>query len=191
VCPIVIKSEINTEAFIEKLRNAEHPLTKFLKWKDETVFLIDLPLPEHCRAISEISEQIYKQQINCPPGSRLIETRDVTTNIGKEGDTSFQPRDKPRPAQGQGCDVRGNAWPNVVVEVGVYESMSELRHDAREWLGPNTDVQLVILIKIYKPYSVLLPPPYRVRMRAELWERGFNTAVQQVCVFILYIGNGR
>jgi hypothetical protein len=106
VCPIVIESEINTEAFIEKLRNAEHPLTKFLKWKDETVFLIDLPLPEHCRAISEISEQIYKQQINCPPGSRLIETRDVTTNIGKEGDTSFQPRDKPRPAQGQGCDVR-------------------------------------------------------------------------------------
>jgi hypothetical protein len=27
------------------------------------------------------------------------------TNIGKEADTSFQPKDKPRPAQGQGCDA--------------------------------------------------------------------------------------
>jgi hypothetical protein len=107
--------------------------SKFHSWKNETVLLIDLPLPQHERAIAAITDQFERQKTNVPTAHNLLESRSVSTcrfskttflllnnviclisysillfqatNIGKEADISFQPRDKPRPTQGQGCDA--------------------------------------------------------------------------------------
>ena len=46
------------------------------------------------------------------------------------------------------AERHGHAWPNIIVEVVYSASLAETRNKARRWLGADTDVQLVVVLKL-------------------------------------------
>ena len=61
-----------------------------------------------------------------------------------EGDAAILPAEKPNGHP----EKHSLAWPNVVLEVVYRTSLRQARQKACRWLGADTDVQLVVLIKI-------------------------------------------
>ncbi|KAG0566910.1 hypothetical protein KC19_7G096700 [Ceratodon purpureus] len=67
-------------------------------------------------------------------GATRFEGRDRA----KEGDSGYKPITR----------TSGDAWPSLMVEVGVAGSLNQLRNDARFWLTSGGDTRVVILISI-------------------------------------------
>ena len=65
------------------------------------------------------------------------------------------------------------------MESAYQESWPDATRDMQDWLGPHTSVQVVILIKIYKPYAEVegvlsSPKQASVRMEAAVFRRSPN-----------------
>lgn len=65
-------------------------------------------------------------------------------------------------------------YPSLIVETAYQESWPDAIRDMQDWLGPHTGVQVVIIVKIYKPYadpegSMAKMPS--VRMEAAVYSR--------------------
>ncbi|RUP49241.1 hypothetical protein BC936DRAFT_142986 [Jimgerdemannia flammicorona] len=64
-------------------------------------------------------------------------------------DIAFRPINRPRPAPGQGCNSAGEAYPTMVVEVGVNQSHKSLYRAAAHYFSPRTTIQIYLAIKIF------------------------------------------
>ena len=81
----------------------------------------------------------------------------------KEADESFIPHSRPR-----------GGWPSLVIEIGVSESLTQLRRDAKFWLeDTGGQVNIVIIIAVKETTR---------RMTIERWEnRGSTQPQRQAC----------
>lgn len=63
-------------------------------------------------------------------------------------------------------------YPTLIVESAYQESWPDVLKDMADWLGRHTNVQVVVVIKIYRP----LPgdDPLLIRMEAAVFKRGPN-----------------
>lgn len=80
-------------------------------------------------------------------------------------------------------------YPALIVETAYHESWPDAIRDMQEWLGPHTSVQVVIIIKIYKPYadpegSMSKMPS--VRMEAAVFRR-FEKGIQSTVEVVRHI----
>ncbi|RIA89353.1 hypothetical protein C1645_824982 [Glomus cerebriforme] len=68
----------------------------------------------------------------------------ITRGSSKQSDSSFVPRLMPKPARSP-CDVQGNPWPTIIVEVANSESLSRIMHKTTQfWLAPNRVEDVII-----------------------------------------------
>lgn len=74
------------------------------------------------------------------------------------------------------CGTQSMPYPSLIVETGYQESWPDLLRDMQDWLGPHTGVQVVVLVKIFKPYTeneglLMTPKLPSVRMEAQVFRR--------------------
>ncbi|CAG8524744.1 34357_t:CDS:2 [Gigaspora margarita] len=129
----------------------------------------ELPTPAHEVCIGKISYLIMKQ---CDP---VMDTDARICNFqAAQPDSSFRPK-KSAVDLPNGSDGLTTAWPNIVIEVALSESVSHAKDKARNyWLHCNR-VHDVIIVKLYCDDS---KTPVPRRMKA--WHyRVSGTSVQQ------------
>jgi len=137
-----------TSAEYDDLISSEKLKGKHIMWRNEKAYIYELPLYKH-----EFATSVFNLAVGNTPHLISVSSPTVSTPAwGAEPDAAyFAFRSLPHgvvPAANR--DAKGDVFPNVVVEVGVSESISDLHADAVRWLGPATEVQMVILIKLWK-----------------------------------------
>jgi hypothetical protein len=137
-----------TKEAIERLDNDKECLGGVdfrFEWEGATGLIKVIPGATHESLIDAFNLKVNSDLQNM--GIHWTQRRWVGTttyrpaNKGKQGDQGFTPPSR-QVAQGQ---TRG--WPTLVIEVGVSESISKLRSDAKFWLNnSNGQTRFVILI---------------------------------------------
>lgn len=141
--------------------------------------------PAHEAVCMSFVEQITLQSAKVPPHARLIPLGSPTMVKTPDGvlgrpDACWGPADAVGDPAGPHSKM---PYPTLIVESAYQESWPDTMRDVNDWLGTHTDVQVVVVIKIYKPYTeaenmLTSPRMPSVRMEAGYYVRGENGAVQ-------------
>ena len=113
-------------------------------YSDLHLLIIKIPTAEHEAAASNIGGKVFAELIRMGiPDYEFWSVNSQTYHAptsSKEADIAYKP---------SAFRESKEAWPTLVFEVGVSESLRGLRWDARWWLQKsNGDVKIVILIHI-------------------------------------------
>ena len=71
-----------------------------------------------------------------------------TTTGVNEPDNSFRPVGRPPPTAATLCSYRGGAYPTMVCEVGVRESMNHVHAKAARWFSARITIRVYLAFKI-------------------------------------------
>jgi hypothetical protein len=146
---IIVATKVSRQNFEEL--SAKHKDLR-LMWKDETVILYEYPIKaKHEYCISFINTTLSSVPHILACGHPTM----VTANWEREGDQSWASR-RFLANPGAAVDLNSTAWPAVVLEVGLSETVTDLHNDAQLWLGAATSVQAVIIIKVWKNINAML-----------------------------------
>src|SRR5436305_8520143 len=126
-------------------------------YSDLHLLIVKIPTAEHEAAASNIGGKVFAELIRMGiPDYEFWSVNSQTYHAptsSKEADIAYKP---------SAFRESKDAWPTIVFEVGVSESLRGLRWDARWWLREsNGDVKIVILIHIHRQ---------RKRLHIEKWE---------------------
>jgi len=96
--------------------------------------------------------------------------------VVSQGDVAYRPRHVPNPGPGNAgaANPRGDAWPTLIVEVCYKRSLNVGIIKANQWLGVNTGVHIVVVIKLYGRTA------NGIAMVALRFERGANNPTYAV-----------
>jgi len=124
---------------------------KFLSFENGHVYVEEYPTyTPHAAAAGSIVTQVLAQAANA-----LRYMVDATYHIpgvgARQPDACFVGRHVPRPGVGGvgAANPQGAPWPAVLLEICYLRSLATGTRKAVQWLGANTGVQVVIIIKIY------------------------------------------
>ncbi|CAI2186900.1 13200_t:CDS:2 [Funneliformis geosporum] len=150
--PLILVEGVSYKEFEKKSEIAN--ASKYWEFQDGIVVIIELPNRDHEIAHYAFTKQFMRQDpqdtvdyvgsttCHATPGR-------ITRGSSKQPDSSFVPRLLPKPAQNP-CDVQGNPWPTIIIEVANSESLSRIMHKTTQfWLAPNR-VEDVIVLKLWK-----------------------------------------
>jgi len=146
--------------FLRLLEQEFEPKPKFL-WVDGKLFIsLDLSAP-HEAAVDEI-----KRQMGILTHALVISKGSANFNAPAGGgaaafsalpDGSWRPR----------ALVGPNPSPTMILEVGRSQTLADLHTKALRWLGANTTIQIVLVIKIWELFG-----GNNIRLLAMRYERG-------------------
>ncbi|CAB4421903.1 unnamed protein product [Rhizophagus irregularis] len=116
-------------------KNVEHAnASKFWENRDGTVVIIELPNRDHEVAHGEFTRQFLNALSNVPRQNQVSNTGSTTCSstpgcrsrgFSKQSDASYTPKQLPKPAANP-CDVQGNPWPTVIVEIANTQSLPSI-----------------------------------------------------------------
>ncbi|CAB4439349.1 unnamed protein product [Rhizophagus irregularis] len=150
--PLILIEGVSYEEFKKKCEIAN--ASKYWEFQDRIVVIFELPNRDHEYAHSAFSRQFEHQDPQSTVDSCRSETYHatpgrITRGSSKQPDDSFMPTLLPRPARNP-CDLQGNPWPTIIVEVANSESLSRIIHKTTQfWLAPNC-VEDVFVLKLWK-----------------------------------------
>lgn len=155
------------EKAIERKRNDPRA---YMEFRDGQVIIKELPNQEHEAPLEYIRGLFERYSIQEGDNfERLGSTRmQVRAGLRKEADTTLSHLRRRPSAGGHGAiPPLVGSFPALVVEVGWAEGIHELDQDAQEWLSHGTDVQTVLIFKIFKRRR-----DGTIALFAALYERG-------------------
>ncbi|CAB4405387.1 unnamed protein product [Rhizophagus irregularis] len=150
--PLILIEGVSYEKFEKKceITNA----SRYWKFQDGMVVIIELPNRDHEMAHYEFTRQFIHQDsqdtVDIAGASTCHATPGhITRSSSKQPDCSFTPRIMPKPAPNP-CDLQGNPWPTIIVEVANSESFFRIMHKTTQfWLALN-HVEDVFILKLWK-----------------------------------------
>ncbi|RGB30271.1 hypothetical protein C1646_818003 [Rhizophagus diaphanus] len=128
--------------------------SKYWEFQDGIVVIIELPNRDH-----EIAHRAFSNQFKRQDPQNSVDSSGSTTchatpgritrDSSKQPDDSFVPILLPKPAPNP-CDLQGNPWPTIIVEVANSESFFRIMHKTTQfWLAPNS-VEDVFVLKLWR-----------------------------------------
>jgi len=187
-------NDVEEADWIDSLRATESPITKCLRYQKDTksIIVIEMPSIRHEAAERDIENQLsnWVRVAGVPFNHSLdfigafstycryphvfvslaltCSVIDVASTLGAEPDGAVVPRQKSRVPNDANRPMFENdkPWPNLIIEIGVSESLSHLERDAALWLGQTTTVQVVLCVKVYNRYS-----NGRLQLALQTWYR--------------------
>jgi hypothetical protein len=181
---VAYKSEVTPEAWVAYTQGRSDDLIfpdlRLVRYDPaaKVIGVVESGHPAHEAVHMSITEQITLQMTNVPPSSRLVPLGSPTMLKTADGvmgrpDACWMPMDTIGDPAGP---LARTPYPSLIVESAYQESWPDAMRDMQDWLGPHTGVQVVIIIKIYKPYAEadgLLTSPKlpSVRMEAAVYKR--------------------
>jgi len=175
---LVMATNVPAEPFLE-FRCSEHQITKKSKCHllEGKMIFVELPSSVHGVSIIEIGGQLRdwtkanNLNFNCYTSVTYV----VGHNSILEPDVSGRPVNRNRPPPGLGANQSGEAYPTIVFEIGVSESLVQLHELAIYYFSSRTTIRVYIAIKIWNKRN-----DGTVAMMALLYRRvNFNSNQQQ------------
>jgi len=93
----------------------------------------------------------WSNQITCTAEDDI----NVAPNSYFTADYAFRPRHLPPPPVGQACNLLGWAFPNMVLEVGYFESIHSLHRWTPFYMFRYTTIMIYLAIKIYPSNTIV------------------------------------
>jgi len=144
-----------------------HPEGGKMEYENGTVQIVELPKRVHDATAQAIVQSVRDQAVRGGWEQHYDSTGGdmfIGNNRVKQPDAAFIPTVLGRPAAIP-SDPEGNPYPTVLAEVGLTETLPQMQAKVALWLSPQTTVEAVIMIKIFKHV-------HRThRMLAELYQR--------------------
>jgi len=168
------KNNVSEEEFEEAMQEDEK---RFWKYDNGKVWIYEIPTKAHDRGSRTFSDLMTRAQIraNIPDDECLQSGGSGACGKGKKShqpDEQYVPKGKGRPQYKKNySDANGAPWPNLVVEVGYAQELSELDATRAVWFDDNSTVRILVLIKLWKFDT----DNRTMRMMAETWLRYGHT----------------
>ncbi|CAG8752244.1 18182_t:CDS:2 [Rhizophagus irregularis] len=150
--PLILIEDVSYEEFEKKCEITK--ASRYWEFQDGMVVIIELPNRDHEMAHYEFTRQFIHQDpqdtVDITGASTCHTTPGhITRSSSKQPDCSFTPRIMPKPAPNP-CDLQGNPWPTIIVEVANSESLFRIMHKTTQfWLALN-HVEDVFVLKLWK-----------------------------------------
>ncbi len=127
--------------------------------EEELLIIKYMPSVEHeharMRIHNQIQAKVWSMGISDAEFYSLGSARYYGANSNKEADCAYKSRSVRR---------QEKDWPTLVIEVGRFESLSQLRQDVRWWLIESKgEVQIALLMSIRESSSTLLIEKWELR----------------------------
>ncbi|PYI01623.1 hypothetical protein BO78DRAFT_273661, partial [Aspergillus sclerotiicarbonarius CBS 121057] len=142
---------------IEKYRDRNRPSLRLTFFDDISTLIIKCPSKMHDKACGNLGSAIFVKLTGMGVSDynefySLLSGRHETPSWRKEGDGAWKNLDL-RPSD--------DAWPHLVIEAGLAESLPRLRVDAKWWIeNSKGEVQIVLIIQIKKQARRVLIEKY-------------------------------
>jgi hypothetical protein len=145
---VILDRNISLESYV-KYRETEEDHSVQIRLLDGEIIAYELPLKPHGSAVIQVSSSLYSWS-NLITGSSEDDLI-IAPNSYFTADCTFGPRNLPPPLPNQACNSLGDAYPNMVLEVGNLESLRSLHGLAPFYLSQRTPIMIYLAIKLYPP----------------------------------------
>jgi Uma2 family endonuclease len=150
--PYVVAEGVSREFFEDFLSAYEsNYMGARLEYRDSRILICECPVSEVHECVVTSTYDVIRAAL----GSSAFGFRGGAPSC-RVGASSFQPdasltpftKPNPGPGAAMAAGITGYAFPNVVIEVAVSQSLEDVQRKARDWLGPTTTVQQVLVFKV-------------------------------------------
>jgi hypothetical protein len=141
---VVLAEDISIENFIDYIEK-EPNLPIKIRLVDKKVIAYETALTPHAVVTGYIIAIAYASQLVGASKENLI----VGPNSYFIADATVRPRYVPRPPPAQACNSSGYAYPTMVVEVGLSQSIRNLHELAPIYFSRRTTILIFLVIKIF------------------------------------------
>src|ERR1051325_141665 len=147
---IILAENVTLEGFLkvylDYIKN-EQGLPVKIRLVDNKVIAYEVHLISRGTAVSYVTSLAWSNQLAGACEEDLI----VGPNSYFIADGTIRPRHVPRPPSAQACNSSGHAYPTMVVEVGLSQSICNLHELIPIYFSRRTTIMIVLAIKIYPP----------------------------------------
>jgi len=143
-----IGEKVSQRGFLEVLEKVDRTPYRF-RWENGKVYIYEIPKAKHevaAREIVTIIRENRRQSLQDRGNARM-----TTSTWSREPDGCLFPVGRTGPS----CDDswNNNPWPTLIVEIASAEDLDDLHASAQRWLDHNTQVRMVVGIKIWSTHT--------------------------------------
>jgi len=124
-------------------------------WENGKLFISFETSPAHSAAVTQFIRYLPDRAEQCycrGDESLTAPAAGGAAAFVKQADATVTPRNLPLPAV-SATTIGDNPFPTFVLEVGYDQSLTLLREKAAMWLGGNTTIRIVVVVKLYKHFQ--------------------------------------
>jgi hypothetical protein len=144
---VILAENVSLESYA-KFCESEPKLPVKIRLVNGKIIAYEVTLAPHAVAVFEVSAMLHRWSEQLDGG--LAEDLIVSSNSYFTADCTFRPRCLP---PSEACSSPGWPYPNMVVEVGYFESIESLHELAPLYLSQDTTIMIYLAIKIYPFYA--------------------------------------
>ncbi|GBC10450.1 hypothetical protein RclHR1_09640001 [Rhizophagus clarus] len=141
---VTLAENVSIENFIDYIEN-EQDLPVKIRLVDKKVIAYEVVLTPHGVVTGYVIALAYANQLVGASEENLI----VGPNSYFTADATIRPRRVPPPPLAQACNSSGYAYPTMVIEVGLGQSIRNLHELTPIYFSRRTTIMIFLLIKIY------------------------------------------